>query len=97
MAPVRIVPALQPLKDGHPRVGLASKASPVEPATQRAAKKLSAIALSYASPVDPIDGMTPGFTTALAERVAVWNATSRVTLYTKSGSLSLSVRNEFRP
>ena len=57
MATVRIVPALQPLEDRHPRFGLAAEPSPVEHFALERGEE--ALGQSYASPMEPMEGITP--------------------------------------
>ncbi len=59
MAPAGIVPALDELEDGHACCGLGLELPPVEQLAFEGGKEALAIALSYASPTDPMDGRTP--------------------------------------
>ena len=60
MAPARIVPALDEAEDRHLRRGLGIEARRARSSHSSVAKKLSHMALSYASPTEPIDGGDAG-------------------------------------
>ena len=59
MSPVRVVPTLDEFEDGEPRLDLCLERCRSSSSHSSVAKKLSHIALSYASPTLPIDGRTP--------------------------------------
>ena len=59
VATMGIVPTLDELEDCHPRLDLGLEPAAVEQLAFRVAKKLSAIALSKQSPIEPIEGRTP--------------------------------------
>ena len=58
MPSVGIVPGLDEVEHGHSGLGLITEAFPLNDSVSRAAKQLSLIALSYASPTEPIEGRT---------------------------------------
>jgi hypothetical protein len=59
VSPPRVVPALNEVEDGHTGLSLVPETGAIEQLAFKRAKKLSHIALSYASPTLPIDGRTP--------------------------------------
>ena len=67
---MRIVPSLEPLEDGHPRLGLALKPAPVQHfSLQRGEEALGhGIVIRIAG--GPHRGHHPGFAAALTERIA---------------------------
>jgi hypothetical protein len=59
VATMRVVPALDPLEDAIFASAWLLNRRRFSTSRSSVAKKLSAIALSYASPTEPIDGITP--------------------------------------
>ena len=60
MSPVRVVPALDELEDGHFRFGLGAEASPVEKlALERGEEALAERVVVRVAYTLPIDGRTP--------------------------------------
>ena len=59
MSARRIVEGFDELEDSHSLLALRSEATPIDQLAFSVAKKLSHIALSYASPTEPVDGRPP--------------------------------------
>ena len=59
VAPVGVIPPFDGLEDGPARFGLGREPVAVEEVAFETAKKLSAIALSWQSPTEPIEATTP--------------------------------------
>ena len=77
MAMVRIVPALEPLEDGHPRLGPTRKAAAIQDLAFERGEEALGIALSYAPSVDPMDGITPASRQRLPNASLVYWPVSR--------------------
>jgi hypothetical protein len=72
MTATGVVPALDEVEEREPGVGVCAEAMAVKQLALGVAKKLSHIALSYASPTLPIDGRTHASRHRVPKAMAVY-------------------------